>query len=126
VAKRKNALMQTLAMDGRLEEAEALKVLSEAARAATHTLPAALAKCTTQEQMQKVIADRDAVMLAYTNSLVRSLRNTGPLFEQTAQDLDGATATVLAEAKNLKTDIQAIGLLADLVRLASALALAFA
>jgi len=118
--------MQTLVMDGRLDEAEALAVLSNAARAATHAMPRALLLCTTQEQMQKVISDRDTAVLAYTNSLAKSLLHTGPLFEQTAKQLADATASVLKEADKLKSDIEAIRLFAELARLASKLALAFA
>jgi hypothetical protein len=118
--------MQSITMNGQLEKAEALAALSAAARAATAALPAALIKCETQEQMQKVIADRDTCVLAFTNCLERSLKHTGPLFEQMAKDLEKAAEEITRKSKSLQDAIQAINLLADAVRLATTLALAFA
>jgi hypothetical protein len=118
--------MQTIMMDGNLERAEALAALSAASRAATAALPAALIKCETQAQMQKVIADRDTCLLAYTNCLARSLKHTGPLFEQMAKDLEKAAEEISRKSECLQNANEAINLLSDAVRLASSLALAFA
>lgn len=120
------AKIHPLAMDGKLSQAEALAALSAAALAATNALPAALAQCQTAEQMQQVIADRDACQLAYTNVLERSLRHTGPLFEQVAAELHAASGAVNREARQLTSAAEAAGLLSELVRLAAKLALAFA
>jgi hypothetical protein len=112
-------------MDGALTQAEALGALSAAALAATQALPGALLRCETREQMQHVIADRDACQLAYTTALARSLFHTGPLFEQAADELQRAARAVAKSAQKQKTAAEAVGLLADLVRLSSKLALAF-
>lgn len=126
MTKKKDTTIQTVVMDGNLERAEALSALSAASVAATAALPDALIKCKTQTQMQKVIADRDTCMLAYTNCMARSLKYTGPLFEVVARDLEKAAGEITRKAKNLKDAIEAINLLSDAVRLASSLALAFA
>ena len=117
--------MQTIVMDGNLEKAEALAALSAASLAATAALPNALIKCETQKQMQKVITDRDTCQLAYTNCLERSLKYTGPLFEQMAKDLADAAGEITRKSKKLQNAIEAVNLLSDAVRLASTLALAF-
>jgi len=126
MTQRKATTMQTIVMDGNLERAEALAALSAAALAATAALPDALIKCETQAQMQKVIADRDTCQLAYTNCLAKSLKHTGPLFEQMAKDLEKAAEEITQKSKSLQNAIEAINLLSDAVRLASSLALAFA
>ena len=77
----KKATMQTIVMDGKLLSVEALAALSAVSVAATVALPDLLIKCNTMEQMQKVIADRDTCMLAYSQCLVRTLKHNGPLFE---------------------------------------------
>mgnify|MGYP000877987536 CR=1 FL=1 len=118
--------MQTLLMDGKLERAEALAALNAAALAATAALPDALIKCETQKQMQKVIADRDICQLAYTNCMDKSLKRTGPLFEQVAKDLEKAAEEITQRSKSLQDAIEATKLLVDAVRLAGSLALAFA
>lgn len=79
--------MQTIVMDGNLQMAEALAAFNASTLAATAALPKALDKCETEQQMQKIIADRDIVQLAYINALHKSLKHTGPLFEQIAKDL---------------------------------------
>lgn len=113
-------------MDGELEGAEALAALSAAAIATTAALPGALTKCTTAAEMQKVIADRDTCQLAYTNSLVKSLRHTGPMFEKMAQDLTAEATRIKQHSRSLKDASEALKLFAEAVRLASSLALAFA
>jgi len=118
--------IQTIIMDGTLTQAEALTALSEAALTATNALPDALQKCKNREEMQQIIADRDTCRLAYTNALGRSLQHTGPLFEQTANDLGEAAKKVNKEVNKLKSATDAINLLADLARLSAKLALAFA
>lgn len=117
--------MQSIVMDGNLERAEALGALSAAALAATAALPDALIKCETQAQMQKVIADRDTCQLAYTNSLVKSLTHTGPMFEKVAKDLEDEAKNIKRQSQSLKDAIEAINLMSEAVRLASSLALAF-
>jgi predicted transglutaminase-like cysteine proteinase len=126
MAQRKATTMQTIVMDGNLEKAEALAALSAASRAATAALPDALIKCKTQAQMQKVIADRDTCQLAFTNCQERSLRHTGPLFEQMAKELENAAKDITRKSKHLQDATEAINLLSDAVRLATSLALAFA
>jgi hypothetical protein len=118
--------MQNIVMDGNLERAEALSALNAASLSATAALPHALIKCETQAQMQKVIADRDICQLAYTNCLARSLKHTGPLFEQMAKDLENAAGEITRKSKSLQDAIEAINLLSDAVRLAGSLSLAFA
>lgn len=125
-AEKKATTIYAVVMDGKLEKTEAISALAAAAKAATEALPDALRVCTTREEMQKVIADRDICQLAYTNCLVRSLTHTGPFFEQTAKDLEKAANEVTKNTQNLKDAVGAIGLLSDVVRLATSLTLAFA
>lgn len=117
--------IQTIVMDGNLQQAEAISTLSAAAIAATAALPSALLKCENQSQIQKVIADRDTCQLAYTNCLAKTIKHTGPLFEQIAKELDDTAREVQRKAQTLKDASEAVNLLSDLVRLASSLALAF-
>jgi hypothetical protein len=116
----------TVVHDGELTQAEALGALGAAAQAATEALPDALAACKTAAERQKVQADRDTVVLAFLNSLKKSLANTSTLFETTASDLEEAAAKVTKQATTLRNATEAINLLTDLVRLAGSLALAFA
>jgi hypothetical protein len=117
--------MTTVVHDGTLTQAEALGALGAAAQAATEALPTALAKCETAAQKQKMQADRDTVVLAFLNSLSKSLVNTSTLFETTAANLEEAAAKVRKDATDLKNAVEAINLFTDLVRLAASLALAF-
>jgi hypothetical protein len=126
MTQQEDTTIQTIVMDGNLQRAEALAALSAASLAATAALPDALFKCKTKAQMQKVIAHRDTCQLAYTNCLARSLKHTGPLFEQIAQDLEKAAGEIAQKSKSLQNAIEATNLLSDAVRLASSLALAFA
>jgi hypothetical protein len=112
--------------DGTLTEAEALEALSAAAQAATEALPNALEKCETPAQLEKVQNDRDTVLLAYLNSLNRSLKNTSSQFEALANELSAEAAAVKARAGTVKNTAEAVNLMTDLVRLAASLALAFA
>ncbi|NEX14602.1 MAG: hypothetical protein C1941_07925 [Prosthecochloris sp.] len=118
--------MQTIVMDGNLQMAEALASFNAAALAATAALPAALAKCKTKSQMQKIIADRDICQLAYINSLNKSLIQTGPLFEQIANDLQCAAKEIAKKSKKLTSAADAVSLLSEAAKLSSSLALAFA
>ncbi len=120
------AKMTSIVHDGKLTQAEALKALRIAAQAATEALPAALAQCQTDDERRKVQADRDTVLLAYLNSLQKTLIHTGALFENTAGDLETEAANVKDTSTKLKNVSEAINLFADLVRLAGSLALAFA
>jgi len=117
--------MQTIVMDGNLQMAEALAAFNASTLAATAALPKALDKCETEQQMQKIIADRDIVQLAYINALHKSLKHIGPLFEQIAKDLACAAKEIEKKSKKLTSAADALSLLADAARLASALALAF-
>lgn len=126
MTKEKEKTIQSIVMDGQLEKAEALAALSAASVAATTALPDLLIKCETQEQMQKVIADRDTCLLAYSNCFVRTLQHNGPLFEQIAKDLDKSAAQIHKKSKELKDAAEAVNLLSEAVRLATTLALAFA
>jgi hypothetical protein len=112
--------------DGELTQAEALIALRKAAQAATEALPAALAQCQTDSERQKVQADRDTVLLAYLNSLQKTLVNTSGFFETTAASLETEAENVREMAEDLKSATEAINLFADIVRLAASLALAFA
>jgi ABC-type transporter Mla subunit MlaD len=71
------------------------------------------------------MAHREICQLAYLNSQERSLKQTSALFKKLADDLDTATAEVNRKATQLKNSIEAVKLLVDIARLASALALAF-
>lgn len=126
MTKKKVTTMNTIVMDGDLKEAEALQALSVATQAATAAMPKALAKCKTQADEQKVMGDRDTIMLAYLTCMEKSLKRTGPLFEAVAADLESAANDVTKRADNLKNTIEAINLLTDLVKLAGSLALGFA
>jgi hypothetical protein len=128
MAQRRKRLTEvsSIVHDGELTQAEALTALRIAAKAATEALPAALAKCQTDSERQKVQADRDTVLLAYLNSLQRTLVNTSQLFETIAESIEGEAKNVRESAENLKSTAEAINLLVDLVRLAGSLALAFA
>jgi len=111
--------------DGKLTREEALKALRVASQSATEALPAALAKCTTDEERQKVMTDRDTVVLAYLNSLQKTLVQTGALFEYTAINLETEAENVRRKAATLTDVTDAINLLTELIRLAASLALAF-
>lgn len=117
--------IQTLVMEGTLTQAQALKALSMAAQSATDAMPYALLKCQNHTEMQKVIADRDACLLAYTNAMRHTLQHTGALFEKCAKELSAAAKSVNRKAKRLKDASEAVELLANLVRFAAKLALAF-
>jgi len=111
--------------DGSLTEEEALNALRVAAQSATESLPAALAQCKTQDDKNKVQADRDMVVLAYLNSLKKSLINTSSQFEKVAEDLETEAKAVKDKSTTLQNVSQAISLLSGLVQLAASLALAF-
>jgi hypothetical protein len=115
----------SLFTSGDLDQAKALNSLSEAFNAATNALPDALIACKTREERQQVMAHREICQLAYLNSQERSLKQTSALFKKLADDLDTATAEVNRKATQLKNSIEAVKLLVDIARLASALALAF-
>ncbi|MFA7172694.1 MAG: hypothetical protein WC340_04660 [Kiritimatiellia bacterium] len=117
--------IQTMVMEGTLTQAEALKALSMAAQSATDAMPYALLKCQEHADMQKIIADRDTCLLAYTNAMTRTLQHTGPLFEKIAKELITAAKTVNRKTQSLKDATEAVELLANLVRVAAKLALAF-
>ncbi|MCF8217303.1 MAG: hypothetical protein K9I59_10840 [Chlorobium sp.] len=125
MAKKTRNTMQTILMDGNLQMAEALEAFNASALAATAALPAALARCETESQMQKIIADRDIVQLAYFNALHKTLKHTGPLFEQIAKELACAAKEIEKKSKKLTSAADALSLLAEAARLASSLALAF-
>lgn len=112
--------------DGSLKPEEALAALGAAARAATSALPAALLRCETRSQRRQVTEDRDLCQLAYTDALTRSLKRTGPLFEEAAQALERTAGEVEQRATAVKAAAEAASLLADLARLSCKLALAFA
>jgi len=124
-ASRRAARLTSIVGDGKLEQVEALEALRLAAEAATDALPDALMKCETDEQRRQVVRQRDLVLLAFLQSLNKSLKLTGAAFEQTAQNLEAAAGEVQKKAKGLKDATEAIHLFADLVRLAGSLALAF-
>jgi|GEM_PF-2368022 len=112
--------------DGELTQEEALTALKNAAQSATEALPSAMAKCQTQDERNKVQTARDTVLLAYLNSLKKSLINTSSQFEQVAQDLETEAETVKKNSATLQSVDQALDLFTGLVRLAASLALAFA
>ncbi len=124
--KRKPLKTVSIVHDGQLTQEEALGALRIAAQSATEALPAALAKCTTDEERQKVMTDRDTVMIAYLNSLKKTLIQTGSLFEKTAMDLEAEAENVRQKAKTLNDVNEAISLFTGLITLAASLALAFA
>ncbi len=116
----------TACENGSLKQDAALAALGAAARAATSALPAALLLCETRSQMRRVTEDRDLCQLAYTDALARTLKRTGPLFEQAAQELEKTAGEIEKRASAVKAAADAASLLADLARLSSKLALAFA
>ncbi len=121
-----NNTSEELRRDGRLTQAEALaalRVADEAARAAKRD---ALRRCQNQEQVCKVLSDSIECSLAYTAALRKSLKQTGPQFEENARQLRAAAQEVAGKSKRLKTAAEAVNLLADSVRLARSLTLAFA
>jgi hypothetical protein len=124
---KKSVLQKTVSIvhDGKLTQEEALKALRVASQSATEALPAALGKCTTDEERQKVMTDRDLVVLAYLNSLQKTLVQTGALFETTAINLETEAENVRRKAGALTDVTDAINLLTELIRLAASLALAF-
>ncbi len=112
--------------DGRLTQAEALAALRAADEAARAAKRDALRRCQNQEQVCKVLSDCIACSLAYTGALRKSLQQTGPQFEEQAQQLRAAAQEVTGKSKQLRTAAEAVELLADTVRLARSLTLAFA
>lgn len=128
MGKKASISTQTLSIvhDGQLTQEEALNALKIAAKSATEALPAALAQCKTDDERHKVQADRDIVVLSYLNSLKKTLVNTSSLFEKMAVDIEKEAGNVRQKAATLKNVSEAISLCAELVRLASSLALAFA
>jgi hypothetical protein len=125
---KKSMLLKTVSIvhDGQLTQAEALGALRIAAQSATEALPAALAKCTTDDERRKVMTDRDTVVLAYHNCLQKTLIQTGALFEKTAINLETEAENVRRKAATLTDVTDAINLFTELIRLAALLALAFA
>ena len=111
--------------DGQLTQEEALSSLRIAAQSATEALPKALAICATDNDRHKVMDDRDTVVLAYQNSLQKTLIQTGALFEKTASDLETEAENVRQKAAALTNVTDAINLLTGLIKLAASLALAF-
>ena len=126
MAKQASGTIGTIAMDGKLEKAEALHALRIAVQHSTEALPKALEKCENNQQREKVMNDRDTLLLAYLTSLQKSLLHTGPLFEKIALDLEKAVKEIKGKAADLKNVTEAINLFVDVVRLAGSLALAFA
>ena len=108
--KKKRSVAKPLSIvhDGTLTQAEALQALAAAAQAATEALPEALAKCKTDEDKQKVQTDRDTVVLAYLNSLNKSLINTSSQFEAMANQLTDEAAAVGKRVTTLKNVSEAI------------------
>jgi hypothetical protein len=116
----------SLFIDGELEEAEALGALAKAAERATEALPDALARCDSDEERQRVMAERDVIVLAYLSSIKKSLIHTAPKFEKLADDLEREADRVRQKAKALKNAVDAINLFSELTKLAASVALAFA
>jgi len=111
---------------GELTQEKALEALRTAAQSATEALPAALAKCAgDQDACTKVMTDRDTVVLAYQNSLQKTLVQTGALFERTAENLETEADNVKKKSATLSGVSDAINLFTELIRLATSLALAF-
>lgn len=125
VAKKQLTARASIAHDGTLTQAEALKALRIAAQAATDALPKMLEKCTTDEEKAQVIGERDKVLMAFLTALDKSLMHNGAIFEKLASDLEDEAEAVKARQSNLEDTAAAIGLLSDLVGLAASLALAF-
>ena len=117
--------MSTIVNDGTLEPEEALGALRLAAQRATEALPTALSKCENEDQRQAVVADRDAVVLAYLACLKKTLVHTGPLFENMAIALQKEAEDIGQKVKDAVAAADACNLFTDLVKLAATLALAF-
>jgi hypothetical protein len=124
--RRMRAEMFSIVHDGQLTQAEALQALRKAAESATEALPSALAQCKTIDDRAKVMTDRDTVVFAYLDSLKKTLIHTAASFERMAADLEREAENVRSKSATLINVSEAINLFADLVRLASSLALAFA
>ena len=117
---------EELRLDGKLTQAEALAALRAADETARAAKRDALRRCQTQEQISKVLSDCIECSLAYTAALRKSLKQTGPQFEENARQLRAAAQEVADKSKQLKTATEAVELLTDAVRLARSLTLAFA
>jgi hypothetical protein len=112
--------------NGALTLAEALAALRAADEAARAVRRDALKVCLTNAERCKVLSDCIDCSLAYTSALRKSLKQTGPLFEQLAKDLKAAAVEVMKKSKHLERAADAVKLLADTVRLAKSLSTAFA
>lgn len=107
--------------DGKLTPAKALEVLQNAYTTANEALPKALRLCQKDEERFKVQDDCNTVKRAYIESLEKTIVD----FKKVADDLEKEAGNVRQKATELKNVQEAIGLFTDLVRLATALALAF-
>ncbi|WP_417911194.1 hypothetical protein [Candidatus Electronema sp. PJ] len=112
--------------NGTLTAAEALAALRLADEAAKAAKRDALRLCETQEERCKVLSDCIDCSLAYTSALQKSLKLTGPLFEQTAKELREAANEVTKKSKQLTRAADAVKLLTQAVKLAKSLSGAFA
>ncbi len=113
-------------VDGKLTPAEVLAAFRAAAQATTVALPYALTLCKTDKEKQRVLAIRDACQLAYLRALAGSLKHTGPLFDQVANDLKATANQIAGKIKKVKDAVEAINLFTDVFKLAGSLSLAFA
>jgi len=114
------------ASSDKLALAEALAALRAADEAARTAKRDALKLCHTKEERSKVLSDCIECSLAYTSALQKSLKQTDPLFMQTAKELRAAADEVAKKSKQLQRTADAIELLSKAVKLAKTLTSAFA
>jgi len=104
--------------------ANALEALRKASEAAGDAMIAAEEKFP-EADLSEMMNKRDEVKGSYLDSLQKSIQETDPLFETMVENLENEASDVREKAKCLKDVIEAINLLADLVRLAADLAKVF-
>jgi ABC-type transporter Mla subunit MlaD len=113
-------------IDGKLKPEEVLAAFRAAAQATTDALPDALERCKTEQEKQQILAIRDACQLAYLRALAGTLKHTGPLFDQVANELKTTADEVVAKIKKVKKTVEVINLFTDVLKLAGSLSLALA
>lgn len=119
-------IFNILYSQGNITRDEALDSLNRAAISAAASLPDAFDKCSTLKEKQKILADRDLIQLAYNKCLLQSLVKSGPVFKEISDELKAEADKIDVDSKNLTNAMAAVNLLAEAVKLAAALSLAFA
>lgn len=106
------------------ERAKALKALRIASEAASDAAIKAREKFP-DDDLTKMMEDRDNVKGLYLDSLEKSIQETGACFETMVKDLETEASAVRAKAAAIRQVSETINMLADLLRLAADLAKVF-